>query len=207
MPQCLSHLWLVSPGFTAKLFPDGMTRRGGTRTCTLQHTSYDEQGPLSVCWTHKAMGTCKSHLRLQKTNVSIPVHRSSSEGRGGWSCSDLGAPGRALPEWPRAGGTAQVEAAAQVLLQLCPLPTKIWLCILCPAGGIVGLSFGSSPGDPAGVPGDCGVPEGGIPFSCVFSPSSLSYSPCWVRLAVPPAQLCYAQDTVAEYFVFLENAF
>lgn len=138
--------------------------------CTLQHTSCDEQGPLCVCWIHKAMGTCKSHLRLQKTNVSIPVHRSSSEGRGGWSCSDPGAPGRALPEWPRAGGTAQVEAAAQVLPQLCSLLTKIWLCMLCPAGGIVGLSFGCSPGDPAGVPGDSGAPQGGIPFSCVFFP-------------------------------------
>lgn len=70
-----------------------------------------------------------------------------------------------------------------MLPQLCPLPPKIWLCIPCPAGGIVGLGFGSSPGDPAGVPGDGGAPPGGILWSCVFSPSSLSYSPCWVRLA------------------------
>lgn len=153
------------------------------------------------------MGTCQSHLLFQKTNVNVPVPRSSSEGRSGWGCSDPGAPGRALLECPRAVGTAQVEAAAHVLPHLGPLPTKIWLCVQCPAGGIVGLSFGSSPGDPAGVPGDSGIPQGGIPWNCVFSPSSLSYSPCWVRLAAPPAQLCYIGDLLAECFVFQEDSF
>lgn len=144
------------------------------------------------------MGTSKSHLRFQKANVSVSVPRSSSEGRGGWGCSAPSAPDRALPEWPGAMGTTQVEAAAQVLPQLCPLPTKIWLFIPCPAGEIVGLGFGSSPGDPAGVPGDSGAPQGDIPWSSVFSPSSLT--PCWVRLAAPSAQLGYTGDTLAECF-------
>lgn len=164
----------------------------------------DEQGLLHVCWIHKVMGSLVSGSKRQ---MCVPVPRSSSEGRGGWGCSGPGAPGRALPEWSRAVGSAQVEAAAQVLPQLCPLPTKIWLCIPCPAGGIVGLSFGSSPGDPAGVPGDAAAPPGGIPWRCVFSLSSLSYSPCWVRLAAPPAQLGYTGDTLAECFVFQEDAF
>lgn len=64
---------------------------------------------------------------------------------------------------PGAMGTIQVEAAAQVLPQLCPLPTKIWLFIPCPAGEIVGLSFGSSPGDLARVPGDSGTRQSDIP--------------------------------------------
>lgn len=45
-----------------------------------------------------------------------------------------------------------MEAAAQPWLFT--LAMEMWLCIPCLAGGMVGLCFGSSPGDPAGVPGD-----------------------------------------------------
>lgn len=143
--------------------------------------AHNEQGPLPVCWIHKTTGTCKSHLRFQETNVCVPVPRSSSEGRGG----HRGAVG-----------------TAQVLPQLCPLPTNIWLCIPYPAGGMAALGCGSSP-----VPGHSRAPQGGIPWSSVFSPSSLSYSPCWVRLAGPPAQLGYTGDTLVACFVLQEDAF
>lgn len=186
--------------FHCKAFLRGNDQEGRQRDVhTPAHS--DEQGPLSVCWIHKVMGASKSHLRFQKTNVSVPVATSSSEGRGGWGCSDPGASGKVLPEWPRAVG------AAQVLPQLCPITTKIWLCIAYPAGGIVGLSFGSSPADPAGVPGDSGAPQGGIPWNCVFSLSSVIFSMVDETGSSPSTTLLHWGHTGRVLFFFRKMLF